>query len=100
MAHITGGGLTENIPRVLPDNCHAVIDTNSWDIPAVFQWLQQAGNIEQQELYRTFNCGVGMVLCIPEQYASNVVKRLHELGEDAFIIGHISAGDNNRVVFR
>ena len=100
MAHITGGGLPENLPRVLPAGCQAIIDTQSWEIPPVFQWLQTIGNIEQFELYRTFNCGIGMVICIPEQYGETAVERLSELGEEALIIGQIKAGDGEQVVFR
>lgn len=104
MAHITGGGLPENLPRVIPEGCRAVIDTTSWEIPAVFRFLQEAGNIDPFELYRTFNCGVGMVLCIPEQAREQALKRLDELGEEAFVMGHIEAssatGDSEQVVFQ
>ena len=99
MAHITGGGLSENIPRVLPENCQAVIDTQSWPIPPVFQWLQKTGNIKKSELYRTFNCGIGMVVCIPEQYGEDVTKRLAELGESAVVIGQIKKRDGEQVIF-
>lgn len=90
IAHITGGGLIDNIPRVLPDNCCAEINLQSWQLPAVFQWLQQAGNIEQTEMFRTFNCGVGMVLVVDEVNANDCIKQLNELGETAWLIGHIS----------
>ena len=65
LAHITGGGLLENIPRVLPDNATAIIDTSAWTRPAVFDWLQQGGNIDEHEMHRALNCGVGMVICVP-----------------------------------
>ncbi|WP_078084130.1 phosphoribosylformylglycinamidine cyclo-ligase [Microbulbifer mangrovi] len=91
LSHITGGGLLENLPRVLPDNARAVIDTKSWDLPPVFRWLQEAGNIEGREMYRTFNCGVGMVTCVPAAEADKAVAKLKELGEDAFIVGSIEA---------
>ena len=102
MAHITGGGLPENLPRVIPDNCHAVIDTSSWEIPAVFRFLQEKGNIDAFELYRTFNCGVGMVLCVPASHQQQVVNRLNELGESSFVIGHVEAKENDGepIVFR
>ena len=100
MAHITGGGLTENLPRVIPAGGRAVIDTNSWDIPEVFRFLQDAGNIAQPEMYLTFNCGVGMVVCVPQEQAEQAVARLNELGEEAFIIGHMEAGDGEQVVYR
>ncbi|MDD7805999.1 MAG: phosphoribosylformylglycinamidine cyclo-ligase [Endozoicomonas sp. (ex Botrylloides leachii)] len=99
MAHITGGGLLENIPRVLPKGSQAVIDTKSWEIPTIFKWLETSGNIAIDELYRTFNCGVGMVLCIPAQQATAALQRLIDLGEDALIIGEIHPGNNEQVVF-
>ncbi|PVZ64336.1 phosphoribosylformylglycinamidine cyclo-ligase [Pelagibaculum spongiae] len=93
MAHITGGGLPENIPRVLPDNCDAQIDTTSWEIPAVFKWLQQQGNIEQHELLRTLNCGVGMVVCLPVEQAQSAIEALQAAGETAWQIGSIESGN-------
>lgn len=90
IAHITGGGLTENIPRVIPDNCKAVIDTQSWQFPPVFQWLQQAGNVQAREMYRTFNCGVGMVIAVPAANKDQALAQLASLGETAFVIGHIA----------
>lgn len=100
MAHITGGGLTENLPRVIPEGSVAVINTESWEIPEVFKCLQQGGNIAQSEMYLTFNCGVGMVVCVPEAQAEQAVARLNELGEEAFIIGHIESGSGDKVVYR
>ncbi|WP_257292010.1 phosphoribosylformylglycinamidine cyclo-ligase, partial [Endozoicomonas sp. ONNA1] len=100
MAHITGGGLTENLPRVIPEGCAAVINTESWEIPEVFKHLQQAGNIAQSEMYLTFNCGVGMVICVPKEQAEQAVARLNELGEEAFIIGHMESGSGDKVVYR
>ncbi|WP_422134485.1 phosphoribosylformylglycinamidine cyclo-ligase [Endozoicomonas sp. ALD040] len=100
MAHITGGGLTENLPRVIPEGCVAVINTKSWEIPEVFKHLQQAGNIAQSEMYLTFNCGVGMVVCVPQLQAEQAVARLNELGEEAFIIGHMESGSGDKVVYR
>ncbi|MGB0360995.1 MAG: phosphoribosylformylglycinamidine cyclo-ligase, partial [Endozoicomonas sp.] len=93
MAHITGGGLPENLPRVIPEGYQAVIDTKSWGIPAIFRFLQEKGNIEDFELYRTFNCGIGMVLCIPASHQEQALKRLAELGEESIIIGHIISTD-------
>lgn len=89
LSHITGGGLLENIPRVLPDNCKAVINTSSWDLPPVFKWLQKNGNVEATEMYRTFNCGVGMVIAVPQANAQQNVDMLNELGEQAWVIGEI-----------
>ena len=93
VAHITGGGLPENLPRVLPDGCKAVIDTASWTRPAIFDWLQQGGNITGSEMYRTFNCGVGMVLCVPAGQAGQALDILRSEGEQAWILGHIEAAD-------
>ena len=91
LAHITGGGLLENIPRVLPDNTKAVIDTKAWKRPAVFDWLQRGGNINEQEMYRTLNCGVGMVICVSAEAAQAAMDFLTANGEDAFVLGTIEA---------
>lgn len=90
LAHITGGGLLENIPRVLPENAKAVIDTQAWQRPAVFDWLQKGGNIEELEMYRTLNCGVGMVICVPAERAQEALELLAASGETAFELGTIS----------
>ena len=102
LSHITGGGLLENLPRVLPEGCKAVIDTSSWDLPPVFKWLQKNGNVEATEMYRTFNCGVGMVVCVPQAAAPKSIELLSELGENAWVIGSIeSKGDaEDAVVLR
>ena len=89
MAHITGGGLTENIPRVLPENCVAQIDAQSWPLPKLFQWLQQAGNVERQEMYRTFNCGIGMAVIVPAEQAEAAQAFLAEQGETVYRLGTI-----------
>ena len=94
LSHITGGGLLENLPRVLPKNCSAKIDTMSWEWPAVFQWLQEQGNIETREMYRTFNCGVGMVVCVSAQDAELTVSSLQAEGHNAWQIGTIAEGSN------
>lgn len=91
LSHITGGGFLENIPRVLPENCKAVIDNNSWQMPAIFRWLQEQGNINEREMYRTFNCGVGMVLCVNEADADKAVAFLQKKGEQAWRLGHIES---------
>lgn len=98
LSHITGGGLLENLPRVLPENTQAVIDTNSWDIPPVFRWLQQAGNIEQTEMYRTLNCGVGMVICVAADQQQQALEQLKQAGEEAWLIGHIEASNSTEAV--
>jgi len=89
MAHITGGGLLENIPRVLPPQCAANIDRSSWSMPAVFDWLQSVGNVKTDEMFRTFNCGVGMVLVIENKHRDGCLQLLGELGEQAWEIGEI-----------
>lgn len=94
LSHITGGGLLENLPRVLPENCNAAIDTRSWEWPPVFQWLQDNGNVEEREMYRTFNCGVGMVVCVAAQDAEQAMQILQDGGHQAWKIGQIEAGDN------
>jgi phosphoribosylformylglycinamidine cyclo-ligase len=101
MAHITGGGLIDNIPRVLPHNCSAEIDPASWQIPEVFKWLQQTGNIQQQEMYRTFNCGVGMVLVVDASITDKCIQQLQNLGEKAWKLGQIveTTGDQS-VIFK
>ena len=91
LAHITGGGLLENIPRVLPDSTKAVIDTKAWKRPAVFDWLQSGGNIDAQEMHRTLNCGVGMVICVPPESVQTAMAFLAANGEDAFVLGTIEA---------
>lgn len=95
LSHITGGGLLENIPRVLPDNASAVIDSQSWDMPELFQWLQKEGNVEQQEMYRTFNCGVGMVICLPETDATSALQILEQNGQTAWTLGRIKTRTEN-----
>jgi phosphoribosylformylglycinamidine cyclo-ligase len=89
LAHITGGGLLENIPRVMPNNTQAVIDASAWQMPEIFSWLQQNGNVETNEMYRTFNCGIGMVLCIAAVDVNQTLKLLHDAGEEAFLLGSI-----------
>jgi phosphoribosylformylglycinamidine cyclo-ligase len=90
ISHITGGGLLENIPRVLPESAKAIIDTTSWQRPAIFNWLQDNGNVDSEEMHRTFNCGLGMIVCVPSEAAEKAIDTLHAAGEDAFIIGTIA----------
>lgn len=89
IAHITGGGLVDNIPRMLPSSMKAVIHTHSWDRPAIFQWLQKEGRVTEQEMIRTFNVGVGMILCIAEKDIDKVLDLLLTLGEKAWVIGEV-----------
>ena len=89
LSHITGGGFWENIPRVLPENTKAVIDGSSWQWPEVFNWLQKNGNVETYEMYRTFNCGVGMIIALPQDQVDAALALLKAEGENAWLIGHI-----------
>jgi phosphoribosylformylglycinamidine cyclo-ligase len=100
IAHITGGGLLENIPRVLPAGLAARIDLGSWRPAPIFDWLRQSGNIEQREMLRTFNCGVGMVLAIDAELEQPVLGKLQALGERAWVIGDITeTSDQASVIF-
>ncbi|MEQ1515037.1 MAG: phosphoribosylformylglycinamidine cyclo-ligase [Usitatibacteraceae bacterium] len=91
MAHITGGGLTENIPRVLPKAVKAVIERKSWAAPSVFTWLQQQGKVDDAEMARTFNCGIGMVVIVSKESAATAKAHLQTAGESVFVIGEIRA---------
>ena len=90
LAHITGGGLLENIPRVLPDDCSALINRRSWIVPEVFNWIQKNGNVADDEMYRTFNCGIGMVIVVDEVDVNRTLDILTKEGEDAIVIGEIT----------
>ena len=90
IAHITGGGLPENLPRVLPAGCGARIDLRSWRRPPLFDWLQAAGNVDASEMLRTFNCGVGMVLVVAAQDAPATLSALAALGEQAWVLGDVT----------
>ncbi|WP_020683482.1 phosphoribosylformylglycinamidine cyclo-ligase [Marinobacterium rhizophilum] len=94
LSHITGGGLLENIPRVLPKSSKAVINTASWELPPVFQWLQANGNVDAREMYRTFNCGVGMVIAVPAAETDNALALMSAAGEQAWVIGQIEAAQD------
>jgi phosphoribosylformylglycinamidine cyclo-ligase len=98
LAHITGGGLPENLPRVLPAGLTATIDRQSWQRPAVFDWLQTAGNIPAPELYRTFNCGLGMAVVLPAKLADRAIELLTAAGEQAWIAGRIDPGEGRLVL--
>jgi phosphoribosylformylglycinamidine cyclo-ligase len=93
LVHITGGGFTENIPRVLPENCDAVITKGLWTIPAIFPLLQQWGNIAEQEMYRTFNMGIGMIVIVSAEDAAAVMQDLSARGETVYRIGEIVSGN-------
>ncbi len=90
LSHITGGGFWENIPRVLPESAQAIVQGDSWEWPAIFNWLQEKGNITTHEMYRTFNCGVGMVIVVPADSVQKSIDILSEHGENAWHIGSIA----------
>ncbi len=92
LAHITGGGLTENIPRILPPGLDARIDTGSWQPGSIFDWLQETGNVDPAEMRRTFNMGVGMVAIVPADVAPEAIQELNESGEQAWQLGEVVAG--------
>ncbi len=92
IAHITGGGLIDNVPRILPKSCIARLKTGSWEIPAVFTVMQEAGKVEPLEMHRTFNMGIGMVLAVENKDVDDIISRLHGLGEKAWVIGDVAKG--------
>jgi phosphoribosylformylglycinamidine cyclo-ligase len=94
IAHITGGGLLENLPRIMPVATQAVIDCDSWQWHEIFSWLMQTGNIDRLEMYRTFNCGVGLVLIVAADKADESIKILNDLGEQAWRLGEIKPLEN------
>lgn len=93
MAHITGGGLSENVPRVLPAGMSARVCRAGWPVPAVFGLIKEIGNVDHHEMMRTFNMGIGLVLVIPREQSVSLLKKLMEMGETAFDIGEVTAGD-------
>jgi phosphoribosylformylglycinamidine cyclo-ligase len=95
LAHITGGGLLENIPRVLPSGCSAVLDKQSWELPPVFQWLSDAGGVAESEMHRTFNCGIGMTLIVGDSKAEAAMQLLHEYGLTCWELGEVRAGSGD-----
>lgn len=101
LAHITGGGLTENIPRVIPNNLNASIDRASWTFPDIFTWLQTQGNISDTDMLTTFNCGIGMVVCVAAEHVAETLSILNVAGEVATVIGEVTSGSGkSKVVYR
>jgi len=98
MAHITGGGLVGNIPRVLPKGCDAVLKKSSWKVPAIFDFLQKNGPVEENEMFRVFNMGIGYVLVVAPDFADSITKKLEKLGETVYHIGEIKAGTGKVVL--
>ena len=100
LSHITGGGLTENLPRSIPDNLIVEIDTDSWEMPNIFKWLQENGNISDDDMYRIFNCGIGMVLFVDEDEELNISRRIKELEMNSFVIGKVkNKKEESSVIF-
>lgn len=97
MAHITGGGFTENIPRVLPEGTQAEIDYGSWPISPIFSLVEELGKVSRQDMFRTFNMGIGMVLVVKNEDAVPVIQALEAMGEPSYLIGRISSGDQGVV---
>ena len=98
MAHITGGGFKENIERILPNHCNALIETSCWNQPDVFNWIQNEGKISEDEMFNTFNCGIGMVLIIKENHASEIMETFFKLGYQSTQIGYIENGTGQVIV--
>ena len=98
ISHITGGGLTENLPRSIPSDLCAEINIKSWDLPFIFKWLQENGEINDDNMFRVFNCGIGMVLVVKENQASDISKKITRLNFENFIIGKITEKQNNKSV--
>ncbi|HEY5649174.1 MAG TPA: phosphoribosylformylglycinamidine cyclo-ligase [Nitrospiria bacterium] len=97
LAHITGGGLPGNLPRILPDNCQAVLKEGTWSIPPIFQWIQKKGGISPEEMLRVFNMGIGMVAVVNPAHTDQAISRLTQSGESAHVIGRIESGDKKVV---
>jgi phosphoribosylformylglycinamidine cyclo-ligase len=98
MAHITGGGLVGNIPRVLPKDCNANIKKLSWPVPKIFSFIQEMGPVEESEMYRVFNMGIGYVLIVAEDFADSIQKKLSRYGEKVYRIGRVSTGSGKVVL--
>lgn len=99
ISHITGGGISENLPRVLPEGLAAQIDTAAWELPAVFRWLQEAGNINDSEMRRTFNCGVGLILAVAPEQASDCKAQLEAAGEQVYQLGQLVTRQDEAVIY-
>ena len=92
-SHITGGGFYENIPRMLPDGIRAVIDKNSYEVPAIFKLMAKKGNIQEEMMYNTYNMGVGMMIAVAKEDVDKAIKALEAAGETAFVVGHTEVGE-------
>jgi phosphoribosylformylglycinamidine cyclo-ligase len=96
LVHITGGGFYDNIPRIIPDVCRCVVSRNSWEIPPIFPVIQDIGRVEETEMFRVFNMGIGMMMIVPEKEAQDIIDRLTVLGEKAYLIGVIEKKEENQ----
>jgi phosphoribosylformylglycinamidine cyclo-ligase len=96
IAHITGGGITGNLPRIIPKGCKAIVQKGAWDIPPIFSFLKEKGNISEEEMLRTFNNGVGMILIVRSREIDDILARLRSLGEKAFIIGEVGRAEREQ----
>ena len=101
LCHITGGGLLENVPRIIPEGFTANIDSSTWQRPEIFNWLRQAGEINSEEMYRVFNCGIGMIVVLPEHQTDQAIEICQRMTHQAKIIGEITLSTSgNRVILR
>jgi len=98
LAHITGGGLTDNIPRVLHPGLEVVLQRRAWPRPAVFEWLSRTGNVEESEMHRTFNCGIGMIAILASERAEEALRLLRQQGEVALLLGEVQRGERGVVI--
>ena len=100
LSHITGGGLTENLPRSITNDLCVEIDTSSWEMPDIFKWLKENGNISDIDMFRIFNCGIGMVLFVDKDYVLDISKRIKELEMNSFVIGTVkNKKEKSSVIF-
>ncbi len=98
LAHITGGGITDNLPRALPAGLEAVLERRRWGVDPVFEWLQSVAHLDAAQMYRTFNCGIGMAVIVPPSHAAAALELLGALGESAHLIGEVRSGDRGVVI--
>jgi phosphoribosylformylglycinamidine cyclo-ligase len=96
IAHITGGGITGNLPRIIPSGCKAIVHKGTWEVPPIFPFLKEKGNIPEDEMFKTFNNGIGMILIVKSKEAGEILERLHSMGEKAFLIGEIGKAEKGK----
>jgi phosphoribosylformylglycinamidine cyclo-ligase len=98
ISHITGGGFYENLPRVVPDSMAIRLNANAWTMPPVFHWLKATGNIDTHEMYRTFNCGIGLVLVVPAREQEDILSQLKASGEQPVVMGQVEQRSSDAVI--